>query len=241
MANLLVSGDSWTSCWPLEERLGHRDFGWPNLVSKRLGLDLVDKSRAGSSNYRIYRKAFDGIISGHVDLVLVFLTHWTRFEMGASYGPKPGRIYQHIPSDPQSEQAFRLFFNPYKMYTDILRQIISLQNLAKINNVPCFFLDTFDNNINLSMSVEEFKQILAYNIDVFDNMDDDRINEKFLTIQMLCKQIDVSQFISQNSYQTIITGCDLEQGHPTQVGHQKIADIVINFLEGNQSWQNPLT
>ena len=75
---LLVSGDSWTSCWPLEQRLGHRNFGWPALVSSNLGYTLIDKSRAGSSNYRIYRKAFDSILGDNVDLALVFLTSWTR-------------------------------------------------------------------------------------------------------------------------------------------------------------------
>ena len=50
MTTLLVSGDSWTSCWPLEEELGHREYGWPNLVAKHFDYDLIDKSRAGSSN-----------------------------------------------------------------------------------------------------------------------------------------------------------------------------------------------
>lgn len=49
MTVLMVSGDSWTSCWPLEERLGHRRFGWPNLVAKHFGFELLDKSRASSS------------------------------------------------------------------------------------------------------------------------------------------------------------------------------------------------
>ena len=103
MIKLLVSGDSWTSCWPLEQRLGHRNFGWPNLVAQHFNFDLIDKSRAGSSNFRIYRKAFDGMLSGKCDLVIVFLTSWTRFETGAIYGDKPGRIYQHLPMQKASK------------------------------------------------------------------------------------------------------------------------------------------
>ena len=86
MKKLLVSGDSWTSCWPLEEKLGHRAFGWPNLVASNIGYTLIDKSRAGSSNYRIYRKGFDGMISEKIDLSLIFLTSWTRMETGSGYG-----------------------------------------------------------------------------------------------------------------------------------------------------------
>jgi hypothetical protein len=231
VTTLLVSGDSWTSCWPLEERLGHRDFGWPNLVSQHFDFDLIDKSRAGSSNYRIYRKAFDGIISNGADLVLVFLTQWSRFEKGATYGVKPGRIYQHIASDDSSDTAFRLFFHGYKIYTDILRQIISLQTLSKITNIPCYFLDTFDNNIILDISMEDFEKILQYNVDVFENMDDDRVKNKFFNTKRLTDRIDRSTFISEYSYQSLIKDCSLDRGHPMESGHRKIADIVINFLE----------
>jgi hypothetical protein len=69
---MLVTGDSWTSGWPLEEELGHRLNSWPSLVATNLGYNLIDKSRARSSNYRIYRKAFDGLLSEKVDFVIVF-------------------------------------------------------------------------------------------------------------------------------------------------------------------------
>jgi hypothetical protein len=227
MTKLLVSGDSWTSCWPLEEKLGHRLLGWPNLVSKHFKFDLIDKSRAGSSNYRIYRKTVNGIVEG-VDLAIVFLTSWTRFETGATYGDKPGRIYQHIPTEKNSEQAFKLFFHGYKNYIDMLHQIISLQSLSLTYNVPCYFLDTFDNNLHRELSLNEFKTILKYNMDVFDNIDDNRIANKFNTIKMLESKIDWTKFISVDSYQTLI---NCYTGHPDEGGHAKIANIVINFLE----------
>jgi hypothetical protein len=230
MTRLLVSGDSWTSCWPLETRLGHRNFGWPNLVSQHFNFSLIDKSRGASSNYRIYRKAVDGILQG-TDIALVFLTSWARFETGATYGLNPGRIYQHLPSHKDSEQAFKLFFNGYKNYADMLRQIISLQSLAKTKNIPCYFLDTFSNNLYQNISLEQFKDVLRYNIDMFDNIDDARIEDKLKTIKMLESNIDWSKFISDQSYQDLIQGCYLDQNHPLEDGHAKIADIVINFLE----------
>jgi len=230
MATLLVNGDSWTSCWPLEERLGHRNFGWPNLVAKHFDFDLIDKSRAGSSNYRIYRKAFDGLLQD-ADLVLVFLTSWERFETGATFGPKPGGIYQHLPSDPESKNAFKLFFNGYKNYTDMLRQIISLQSISKTQNVPCFFLDTFSNNLHQNITLDQFKDVLKYNIEIFDNNDDRRIEDKFQVVKRLESTIDWSSFISHNSYQQLIQKCKLENGHPVEDGHSKIAEVVINFLE----------
>ena len=230
MTRLFVSGDSWTSCWPLEERLGHRKLGWPNLVSEHFNFELIDKSRAGSSNYRIYRKAFNGILEG-VDLVLVCLTSWTRFETGGTFGPKPGGIYQHIATHIESEEAFKLFFNGYKNYSDMLRQIMSLQALSTVKKTSCFFLDTFNNNLYRDISLDEFKHILKYNMDVFDNIDDDRIEKKFKTIKMLESNIDWTKFISKQPYQELTQGCKIDSGHPVQDGHAKIASVIINFLE----------
>lgn len=233
MIRLLVSGDSWTSCWPLEEKLGHRQFGWPSLVSNHFNFELIDKSRAGSSNYRIYRKAFNGILE-NADLVLVFLTSWTRFETGGTFGPKPGQIYQHILGHIDSNQAFKLFFDSYKNYTDMLRQIISLQSLSITKNVPCWFLDTFSNNLHRNITLEDFKKILKLNIAVFDQMDDKRIEDKFKIVKMLEENIDWTKFISADSYQAIIQDCKMESAHPVADGHAKIASTVITFLESTK-------
>jgi hypothetical protein len=234
MTTLLVSGDSWTSCWPLEEQLGHRQFGWPNLVSNHFNFKLIDKSRAGSSNYRIYRKAFDGILSDKVDCCLVFLTSWTRFEFGSTFGNKPGSIYQWLPSEKHDDQnlyAFKNFFNGYKNYTDLLRMIISLQAVSDKVGIPCWFMNTFSNNPLFDFSLDRFLQILKFNPLVFDNMDDNRIEQKFLKTKDLLSQIDYTKFISQLSYQELIDGLPLTKGHPTEQGHKKMSEIVITFLE----------
>jgi hypothetical protein len=235
MSTLLVSGDSWTSCWPLEERLGHRNNGWPNLVASELNYNLVDKSRAGSSNYRIYRKAFDGILTNDIDLALVFLTSWTRMETGSGYGEKPGRIYQHVPGikTKETEYVFKHYFNGYKNYTDMLRMIVSLQMLAKTKKINCYFLDTFDNNLLFDITLDEFKQILKFNPVLYDNMDDRRIEDKFNTVKSLTSAIDRELFISQSSYQTLIKDCKLDELHPVEDGHSKIANVILDFLRKN--------
>jgi hypothetical protein len=233
MSTLVVSGDSWTSCWPLEERLGHRDNGWPNLVASKLNYKLIDKSRAGSSNYRIYRKAFDGLLDSSNNLVLVFLTSWTRMETGSGYGEKPGRIYQHVPGQKtkETEYVFKQFFNGYKNYTDMLRMIISLQTIAKSRDTNCYFLDTFENNLLFDITLDKFKQILKFNPVLYDNMDDCRIENKFNAVKLLTAAIDRSMFISRSPYQTLIKDCKLVESHPVEDGHSKIANIVLEFLK----------
>lgn len=229
MANLLVSGDSWTSCWPLEEQLGHRLLGWPNIVATRFGFDLIDTSRAGSSNYRIFRKAFQKILE-RPTLSIVFLTSYTRFETGVLYGEKPGKIYQHIIQNPASNEAFRKFFNGYKQYSDMLRQIISLQAVSQKYNVQCFFLDTFSKNLFTDLTLNDFNRILTES-NQFDYLDDATILKKYKNIKELEHNIDWSLFISKDSYDKLIQGCDLVQSHPVEDGHLKIADIVTQFLQ----------
>lgn len=228
MHTLLVSGDSWTSCWPLEEDLGHRDHGWPSLVANALDFVLIDKSRAGTSNYRIYRKAVEGILDPTVDTVIVFLTSWTRFETGSTYGDKPGQIYQHQPGI--DADIFEKFFNGYKNYTDSLRMIISLQALASVHNTDCWFLDTFSKNIYKDITISDFKKILKLNPKEFDNIDDDRIRDKFKKVKVLESAVDWTSFISDQSYQQIIHNCRLVKGHPVEDGHLRIAQVVIDFL-----------
>ena len=232
---MLVSGDSWTSCWPLEERLGHRNFGWPTLVASNLNFQLIDKSRAGSSNYRIYRKAFDGLIQHKPEVVMVFLTHWSRMETGSSYGPKPGRIYQHMAPDKtaESEYVYKNFFNGYKNYCDMLRMIIALQNLATNYSSSCYFLDTYDNNLLFDITKDDFKSILSYNHIIFENMNDERIDDKFNKVKMLTSQINKNLFVCLESYESLIRDCMFDLGHPLQDGHSKIADITTKFLREN--------
>ena len=238
MKKLLTSGCSWTSGWPREEHMLREKFTWPNLVANHFDCDLVDKSRAGSSNYRIYRKSFEGIIDSSIDTVIVFLTSWTRWETGSTIGEKPARIYQHLIGGNDSK-IFRNFFNGYKQITDAYRMIISLQNLAHQYSTRCYFLDTFNNNVynKDTITLVEFKKILQYNIIEYDSMDDERIIEKYHKAVNLYKNIKKQTFVSLDSYQEIINDCKLEKNHPGEDGHQKVADVVINFLEGEDIGQ----
>ena len=113
----------------------------------------------------------------------------------------------------------------------MLRQIIALQSLSNTTGVPCYFLDTYKNNLHLDISLEDFKKILSYNQLEIDNMNDERIQDKLNTVKMLESNIDFEKFISLESYQSQIGEFDLDDGHPVADGHKKISDVVIKFLE----------
>lgn len=236
---MLVSGCSFTSGWPMENTLGHRNFAWPRLVADHFDYNLIDKSRSASSNYRIYRKAVDGLLDDNVDFVIVFLSEWTRLETGVNFGDNPGRIHQHLTG--RDREIFEKFFNGYKNYADSLRMIISMQSLSKQYKKPLYLLDTFSENIHRNISHDHFVQILRFNDIVFDSMNDEYINNKFNKVKNLEKHIDWDVFIHNKSYQELIGGGSSKlpfseskyfvKGHPNEDGHKKISNIVINFLE----------
>jgi hypothetical protein len=228
---MFVTGCSFTSGWPLETKLGHRNFAWPRLVADHFGYNLIDKSRSSSSNYRIYRKAVEGILDDDVDFVIAFLSPWTRLETGGNYGEKPGRIYQHLPG--HDIEVFKKFFNGYKNYTDCLRIIISLQNLSKQYAKPLYLLDSFQNNIHRNITRSQFVKILQFNDIVYDNMHDEYVDHKFKKVQNLERHINWNMFMHHKSYQELVAKTKLIDNHPAEDGHKKISEIVINYLEKN--------
>lgn len=222
---IYVNGDSWTSGWPDEETYGHREFSWPHLLSKKLDCEVFNDARAASSNARIFRRTFDFILKNKPPVAIICLTYWIRQEIGNA---ESGKIYQYLPS--RDPMFFKQNWHPYLQYSNCLRQIISLQLLAKITGTELFLLDTYNDNFVQVPTVEWFKEILKLSF-AFDAMDDERIYKKFLKILDLSKEIDYNYFLSNRSYQDLIQNCTLDRGHPVLDGHEKIAEFIFLKLK----------
>lgn len=221
---IYVNGDSWTAGWPDEETYGHRLFAWPHLLSVKMNDTVINDARAGSSNHRIYRRTFDYLLTHKPEIAIVALTGWVRFEQGRR---GTGKIWQHVPN---GQGADYKDWNPYLAYTNFLRQIISLQCVAKQTNTKLYLLDTFDENLLRNPTYEWFVEALKLS-DAFDSMNDDMIADKFKKVLALNALIDYTGFISEHSYRKLILGAKLIKDHPTIDGHEKIADIIYNKLK----------
>jgi len=222
---IYVNGDSWTSGWPDEETYGHQNFSWPHLLSLKINETVINDARAGCSNDRIYRRTFDYLLLNKPKLAIVCLTQWVRFELGDSAS---GKIYQYQPS--KDNVIYKNHWQPYLAYSNFLRQIISLQNIATATNTQLLILDTFNNNLKQAVTYDWFVSILKEGM-VFDHMDDQRINQKFNTVVELNNLINYNMFISDKSYQSLINGCNLIKGHPVKDGHERIADIIYHAIK----------
>lgn len=221
---IYVNGDSWTSGWPDEETYGHREFSWPHLLGQLLEQPVLNDARAASSNYRIYRRTFDYLLNQTPALAIVAWTSWIRVEFGNA---ESGKIYQYIPG--QHPEFFKKDWHPYLAYTNFLRQIISLQNISEKTNTKLCMIDTFQNNLMINPTLEWFKGILQQG-QVFESMDDDRIEKKFNTVLSLNRHIDYNKFMFKNSYQELIKDFQLVKRHPVHDGHQHLAGMIYNYL-----------
>jgi len=221
---IYVNGDSWTSGWPDEETHGHREFSWPYLLGQLLEQPVFNDARAASSNYRIYRRTFDYLLTQTPDLAIVAWTKWVRVEFGNA---ETGKIYQYMPG--RDPEFFKKDWHPHLAYTNFLRQIISLQKIAENTNTKLCMIDTFQNNLIMNPTLEWFKDILREG-QVFDLMDDDRIEQKFNKVLALNKHIDYNKFMFTSSYQELIKDFQLVKDHPVKDGHEHMSEMIYNYL-----------
>jgi len=221
---IYVNGDSWTSGWPDEETYGHREFSWPYLLGQLLEQPVFNDARAASSNYRIYRRTFDYLLNQQPALAIVAWTTWVRVEFGNA---ETGKIYQYMPG--RDPEFFKKDWHPYLAYTNFLRQIISLQTTAEKTNTRLYMIDTFQNNLQTQPTLEWFKYILREG-QIFDLMDDDRIEQKFNKVLALNKHIDYDKFMFSSSYQELVKDFQLVKDHPVKDGHQHLSEMIHNYL-----------
>lgn len=221
---MYVNGDSWTSGWPEEQIYGHQAFSWPYLLSELLDQPVLNDARAGCSNYRIYRRTFDYLLNQNPAVAIVSWTNWRRVEFGNA---ETGKIYQYLPT--QSPQYFKKDWHPYLAYTTFLRQIIALQIIAEKTNTKLWMIDTFSNNLIKNPTPEWFNNILREG-QVFDLMDDDRVENKFKKVLALNSQIDYNKFMFEISYQQLVNNFQLIDDHPVKDAHQHLAETIYKHL-----------
>lgn len=223
---IYTNGDSWTAGWPLSEKVGHREFSWPSLLSVKIGLPVVNDAKEAGSNYRMYRKTFDYLLLNQPSIAVIFLTHWKMFESG---NITTGRIHQYLPQ--RDAERYGDYWHPYHFYSNFLRQIIGLQRLASTTGTEIFFLDTFSRNLNRNPDLEWFIKILRL-AKAFDAMPDSQVRDQFEEIVELNKLVDYNLFISDRSAQAIL----LEKNeldrtiHPTVEGHISLTNLVYDAI-----------
>lgn len=233
---LIAGGDSW-SCWPQEELYGSRDKCWPAIVSKKLGHTLIDHSRAGCSNDRIFRYCLPAALEWSPAIVVVFWSCSDRFEIGLH-----GKIQQVMPAQSNNticKQYIAENLDLYLQYCNTLLKILSLQETCKQRSSTLLQKFCFKADCWWDGTIEQFKLFLR-DAGTFDHLSDDMIEEKFQYLLTLHNQIDAANWIGpiQEPLQNLIEVNEEFSNHPTDNGHIQMANLILAKLNENIANKN---
>ena len=125
---LLTIGDSFTV------KRFPEDIPWPEMLSKEMNLNLVNRSYEGMSNQYIYRNFVQEVVTNsHITHCVVGLSNWNRLEVGVDKGvqynhvsSKTKTLINHNP-DLEVEKVYKSYFN-YKYYLDATLTFIKIMS-----------------------------------------------------------------------------------------------------------------
>ena len=145
---LLTVGDSFTV------KRFPSDIPWPEMLSKEMNLDLINRSHEGTSNQYIFRNFVQEIVTNpNITHCVIALSNWNRLEVGINKGVQYDHVstntktlISHSPDseldasgrhnpDLEIEKIYKSYFN-YKYYLDATLTFIKvMSNLSDRYNI----------------------------------------------------------------------------------------------------------
>lgn len=187
---------------------------WSTLVSKHLGYNLINRGRPGCGNNYMIKTAMKEVPILKPDLVIVAWTSCGRMEFAdrfSVYDIWPGCQRRFEKPQPHRDTLIKYITswnNEMHQYRSWLRSVALLQDFFKLRNINYRFLNTFDNHVLNERYAKHSKEYIDL--------------------------IDTDKFIGwpDTSMMEWMGDCDKGPGgHPLELGHQRIADYIINALK----------
>jgi lysophospholipase L1-like esterase len=206
-------GDSFT----FGDELESQEQAWPAVLSGRLNLPVVNQGRPATGNTRMVKRAVDAVID-HADMIIIGWSGVERQEFADEIGIYDlwaGRNFRAFQNDPTHRidmiKYMTAYDTPEYYYARWLRQVILVQSLCKLNNVPCIMFVACGANESHRQYHKNFEQLV--------------------------NKIDQSMFVGSmsNSVAEWCYGMPYgPNGHPLVKGHQQIAEKINEHI-GNIS------
>jgi lysophospholipase L1-like esterase len=209
---LLAVGDSFTYG---DELVDHYQ-AWPYQLADRLGHEVHNMGRSGSSNASILRRTLGELAANHYDLVIIGWTSPGRIEwkddIGIAYNVWPGypTTTQFCKDHPWRADLINYIsqhHNSSYLYEQYLIQVISLQSYCQLNNIDYRMISVRHNDYYRKVGAEIHEQ-LALKIDA----------EKY---------IGLGEFGMAELTDNLPRG---KGGHPLEQGHKRIADEIAKYI-----------
>ena len=143
---LLVAGDSFTYGHNLKDR--HLN-SWPNVLTKRLGYQLIDKSKPGVSNQYIITSIIETLHNQNIENVIIGFTDISRYELfqnDTAIQVVPNRkIIQNDAVDQYDQLYLKNFYNELFLLKNFINQVSMLEAFLKNKKIKYTFFNAFGN------------------------------------------------------------------------------------------------
>jgi lysophospholipase L1-like esterase len=161
-------GDSFT----FGDELPSQELAWPTLLSKKLNTSVLNKGRSASGNKRMVKRAIDAVIDKS-QLIVIGWSDCNRQEFADNIGTYDlwaGRNYRAFQLEDPTHRINLIKYvtaydTPKYYYADWLRQIILVQSLCKLHNIPCVMFVACGAHVWHKQYHQQFKKL----VDVIDH------------------------------------------------------------------------
>lgn len=216
---LWVFGDSNS----LPFNLAPTDPSWPQIVSDKLGLELVNRAKPAVDNFFIYQSWYrDHAAISSYDKVVIGWSHFSR-KMFLKDSNKSSQ-FSVLPDSLMHEDHGRFFIRSKGPKTDELSKVKTLS--PKNTGIDYFddwfsnYYDEYEQNINFQSYIDSVKLRCPSAVQFFFS----RSSIKYLDltdIESLC----ILDFILDNRLYISETDC-----HADPLGHRRWADLILERL-----------
>jgi lysophospholipase L1-like esterase len=212
---LVVAGCSFTEGYGLSNPLTH---SWPVLLANKLGLECVNLGFRGAGNEYISNKIIEYTISDDFQInptelkncfFIIAFTEYSRMDFGyhanknVSVHLTPNsRVWPEL-----CKTIYPQFYNDRYYFKKFLLQVLKAQSYFQINRLNYMMVNSI---IPLSL-----------------------INTRTKNIENIYQKINKRQFknFDKINFNVIIQDGKFEDGHPNEIGHQRIADTLYKWLK----------
>ncbi len=195
--------------------LADRADAWPSVLQNLLGREVTNLGKEACGNIRIVKRALDVVLSD-CKLLVISWTNPGRMELADNYGIYDvwgGRISPWVNDHNLQHRVDLIKYTvlhdqPEYYYTNWLRQIILIQGMCKLKQIPCVMFISHNAN-KLHMKFNHLHQDLVKNIDM----------DMF---------VDKTMFDSTDEWTNKLS--KMPRGHPNPEGHKLIANKVYEHI-----------
>lgn len=203
-------GDSFT----YGDELQSQDFAWPSVLSAKLNDQVINLGKPATGNTRMVKRTIDSVLD-RSKLIIIGWSDCNRQEFADDIGIYDiwaGRNYRAFQLEDPTHRINLIKYmtvhdSPEHYYTNWLRQIILVQSLCKLHNIPCVMFIACGAHISHQQYHLKFEKLV------------NAIDQTMFVDGMFAS---VGEWTYKTTYGP--------NGHPLEAGHEIMADKIYKHI-----------